>query len=214
MHILFADDHRLIREAVGGLLRDLDDTVTVHEADSFPDALDRLARMPQPDLVILDLLMPGMNRFIGLEVMRARCPAVPIVILTGVVDAADAQAALRHGANGFIPKTLGAEAMLGALRSVLAGGRFLPADLAAGAPSPTPCASGDTALGRLTQRERDVLSLLTAGHPNKEIARLLGLREITVKVHLKGVYRKLSVANRTQAVRAAIELGFTPDDPS
>ena len=152
--------------------------------------------------------------------MRRRFPDLPIVILTGNPDQSDAYKCLEKGARGYIPKTIGAQAMLNALKLVLSGEKFLPSMLVAeserledqvihpgGSARPRP-----STLDKLTKREREVLSLLTGGHPNKEIARRLGLREITVKVHLKGVYRKLGVINRTQAVTAVLNLGYGPEE--
>ncbi len=216
MRIVFADDHNLVRESVSTLLENLSDEVEVLEAANFDEAFDKAAREPLPDLIILDLFMPGMNHLNGLDVMGKRFPGVPIVILTGAVDLNDAYSALERGAAGYIPKTIGCQAMLNALRLVLSGEKFLPSMLvaeaerveAAGIDMPEGSVHNPTPLDKLTRREREVLSLLTGGHPNKEIARRLGLREITVKVHLKGVYRKLGVANRTQAVRTVFELGL------
>ncbi len=216
MRIVFADDHNLIRETVSGLLQNLAGEVEVLEAANFDEAVAKTSQGPLPDLIILDLFMPGMNHLNGLDVMRKRFPGVPIVILTGAVDLNDAYTALERGAAGYIPKTIGGQAMLNALRLVLSGEKFLPSMLvaeterveAAGMETSEGSFHNPTPLDRLTRREREVLSLLTGGHPNKEIARQLGLREITVKVHLKGVYRKLGVANRTQAVRTVFELGM------
>ena len=217
MRIVFADDHNLIRETVSTLLKKISGDVEVLEASNFDEAFDRACQGPLPDLIILDLFMPGMNHLNGLDAMGRRFPGIPIVILTGSVDLNDAYTALERGAAGYIPKTIGCQAMLNALRLVLSGEKFLPSMLvaeaermeAAGAESPEGSVHNPTPLDKLTRREREVLSLLTGGHPNKEIARRLGLREITVKVHLKGVYRRLGVANRTQAVRTVFELGLS-----
>jgi len=217
MRIVFADDHNLIRESVSTLLKKISGDVEVLEASNFDEAFDKASRGALPDLIILDLFMPGMNHLNGLDAMGRRFPGIPIVILTGSVDLNDAYSALERGAAGYIPKTIGCRAMLNALRLVLSGEKFLPLMLvaeaermeAAGAESPESSVHNPTPLDKLTRREREVLSLLTAGHPNKEIARQMGLQEITVKVHLKGVYRKLGVANRTQAVRTVFELGLS-----
>jgi len=218
MRIVFADDHNLIRESVGELLKHLSDEVDVLEADTFDKAIELASTEPEPDLIILDLFMPGMRHLRGLEAMRHRFPRIPTVILTGNSDQRDAYQALERGAAGYIPKTIGCKAMLNALKLVLSGERFLPSMLVAEAErvntvlaeGPGAAALAPSALDKLTKREREVLSLLTGGHPNKEIARRLGLREITVKVHLKGVYRKLGVANRTQAVTTALNMGYGP----
>lgn len=190
------------------------------EASTFGEAVARASSGPIPDLIILDLYMPGMNHLRGVEEMHGKFPRVPIVILTGSVDLDDAYAALERGASGYIPKTIGSQAMIHALRRVLSGETFMPSMLVAdseklelGKAEPAPMTSDgamakSNPLSKLTPREREVVQLLTGGHQNKEIARLLGLQEITVKVHLKGIYRKLGVVNRTQAVRSVIELGL------
>jgi DNA-binding NarL/FixJ family response regulator len=220
MRIIFADDHNLIRETVGTLVRKVASNVDLVEASNFGEAVAKASSGSVPDLIILDLYMPGMNHLRGVEEMRSKFPRVPVVILTGSVDLDDAYAALERGASGYIPKTIGSQAMLNALRMVLAGEKFLPSMLVADseklelgtAAREDRSDGGESAktspLNKLTPREREVVQLLTAGHPNKEIARRLGLQEITVKVHLKGIYRKLGVVNRTQAVRSVIELGL------
>ncbi len=220
IRIIFADDHNLIRETVGILLRTLARNVDVVEASTFGEAVAKASSGPAPELIILDLFMPGMNHLHGVEEMRGKFPRVPIVILTGSVDLDDAYAAMERGASGYIPKTIGSQAMINALRRVLTGETFMPSMLVAdsekldlGKTDPARASeSGELAksnpLNKLTPREREVVQLLTGGHQNKEIARLLGLQEITVKVHLKGIYLKLGVVNRTQAVRSVIELGL------
>ena len=214
MRIIFADDHNLIRETVGMLVRKVASNVDLVEACNFGEALAKASSGTVPDLIILDLYMPGMNHLRGVEEMREKFPRVPVVILTGSVDLDDAYAALERGASGYIPKTIGSQAMLNALRMVLAGEKFLPSMLVADseklelgtASADGKSEDGEAAktnpLNKLTPREREVVQLLTAGHPNKEIARRLG------KVHLKGIYRKLGVVSRTQAVRSVIELGL------
>ena len=99
MRIVFADDHNLIRESVSTLLKNLSDEVDVLEAANFDEAFDKAAREPLPDLIILDLFMPGMNHLNGLDVMGKRFPGVPIVILTGAVDLNDAYTALERGGS-------------------------------------------------------------------------------------------------------------------
>jgi two-component system, NarL family, nitrate/nitrite response regulator NarL len=213
--IVFADDHTLIRESVSVLLRKLSSDTCIFEADNFDDAFAIASDLSSPDLIILDLFMPGMNHLSGIAVMRRHFPQTPIVILTGAIDMDDAYRALEHGANGYIPKTIGQKAMLSALRLILEGERFLPSQLVAQSERGRNEAGyqnlaypkKNNPLRKLTPREREVLSHLTGGLSNKEIARKLGLQEITIKVHLKGVYRKLNVSNRTQAVTTALKLG-------
>ncbi len=216
MNILLADDQRLVRETLGMFLNKLGPEVSVIEAGTFDEALSRAAEADVLDLVILDLVMPGMNGLAGLDAMRARLPEVPVVILSGAYRRDDVLDALDRGAHGFIPKTLSAAAMLNVLRLVLSGERYLPSVIFSdaapwrgeGGGNGAAAPAGDNPLRRLTRREHDVLAVLTKGWSNKEIARELDLQEVTVKVHLKGVFRKLGAANRTQAVKIALQLGW------
>jgi two-component system nitrate/nitrite response regulator NarL len=213
MNFLLADDHDLVRETLRFFLERFDPDVKVTEAKTFPEALDVAARVDHLDLILLDLRMPGMNRFGGLQAMRQRFPNIPIIIISGFVGRDDVIEAIQHGAAGVIPKTLGSKAMLGALRLVLAGETFVPAMVARDSLEPL---NGDDAsdpgedgpLSALTAREREVLKFLTSGLTNKAIGEKLGIQEVTVKLHLRGVFRKFHVSNRTQAVRLAIQSGW------
>lgn len=217
MRVVFADDHNLIRETIGVLLQELAENVEVLEADDFKGALKHANSGGVPSLIILDLFMPGMNHLDGLRTMKEKFPSTPVVILTGSVDMVDAKAALDNGAAGYIPKNIGARVMLDALKLIISGEKYLPTMLVAEAERRESAsfvagasAKSEKELEKLTPREREVLGLLTKGYPNKEIARKLELREITIKVHLKNVYRKLGVSNRTQAVRKLMDLGLGP----
>ena len=213
MKVLLADDHRLVREGLKLLIGRLGDDVDVLEAGDFEQALSLAEGAEGLDLIILDLSMPGMDGLAGLERMCGLRPEVPVVILSGTFERKLVLDALMRGAHGYIPKTLGGKAMLSALQLVVAGEKYVPSIvLEDGGASPSAAIDAqiplDNPIRKLTRRERDVLSLLAEGHPNKEIARRLELQEVTVKVHLKGVFRKLGATNRTQAVRIAIELGW------
>lgn len=170
MHVLLADDHELVRSGLKFYLERLASKVTVIEAATFEEALVNSSQAPQLDLIILDLKMPGMNGFAGLEMMRARFPKVPAVILSGSVRRGDVLAALAAGAAGYIPKTLSGKAMFNALQLILAGETYVPSivlpdsdsmpgqpDADKGAP-----AAGDNPLSKLTPRERDALALLNS----------------------------------------------------
>jgi two-component system, NarL family, nitrate/nitrite response regulator NarL len=165
------------------------------------------AKMASTDLIILDLAMPGMNGTAGLEQMRARHPNIPVVVLSGRTGREDIMGALNRGANGYLPKTLSGKAMLAALRLVLSGETYVPSIFMeersrSGGRVGSGAAPG---LDALTERERDVLDFLCQGKSNKEIARDLAIREVTVKVHVGNIMRKLGASNRTQAVRLALD---------
>ncbi len=202
MRIILADDHTLIRETVSIYLDRLTNDVSVEQASTFEEAYSRLQADPMPpDLVILDLMMPGMRDFEGLIRLRETHPDVPVVILSAIVEAHQATRSLELGARGYIPKTIRGPELIEALQAVLRGGTFVPDELLVDREQHPDVAA-------LTQREREVLVLLTQGHANRDIAEMLGIKEITVKVHLKSVFRKFKVSNRTQAVRRAIDLGI------
>src|SRR3972149_3260846 len=208
MNILLADDHDLVRETIRFFLEKIDPGMKVIEARTFDAALEAADRTPSLSLIILDLKMPGMRGFGGLDVMRQRFPDVPTVIISGFVGREDVMEAIQRGAAGVIPKTLSSKAMLGALRLVLAGETFVPSMVTRDAEAEEGEDDGkisDTGLIQdLTAREREVLKLLVAGLTKKEIGKQLGIQEVTVKLHLRGIFRKFSVTNRTQALRIAI----------
>ena len=207
MKILVADDHALFRDGLRYLLGQLGAPVEVFEAKDGAGALELVGLHPDLELVLLDLAMPGIDGLAGLRLLRARCPAVPVVILSGSEEPADVRQALDAGALGFIPKSSTSQVMLNALRLVLSGGTYLPPsylERTQGMRVPLAASSVDS-LG-LTPRQLDVLRLLGQGHSNKEIARVLELAEGTVKLHISAILRALGVNNRTRAVVAAARL--------
>lgn len=206
MRILLADDHVLVRDALKSYIERLADDATVLAASSFPEALAIAQREFGLDLVILDLRMPGMNGLAGLTRMRELMPRTPVVIMSGLARPQDITDAMAAGAAGFFPKTLNGTALVAAVRLVLAGERFMPSDDHAGNSGGAPQFE-DAATGSLTGREREVLDLLTKGMSNKEIARQLELQEVTIKLHVRGICRKLGAKNRTQAALRAVAIG-------
>ncbi|WP_339781580.1 response regulator transcription factor [uncultured Thalassospira sp.] len=215
MNILLADDHDLVRDGITSFLQTAAPDVTVAQAKDFAEALAIVNGDQTIDLTILDLNMPGMNGLSGLTVMRQKCPDVPVVILSGSVKRSDVLNALEHGASGYLPKTLSGKSLINALRLVMSGEKYIPSALLeddGGTIRPGEIdldgLEPDNPLRQLTNREREVLALLTKGLSNKEIAKQLSVREITVKVHLTGIFKKLGAANRTQAVKIAMQLGW------
>lgn len=210
MRILLADDHDLVRDTIEEFLKRLDQDLTVLHAATLPQALEQARKADDLDLVLLDLRMPGMNGLAGLKTMQAARPGVPIVVLSGETQPDTIRSALQAGAAGFLPKTMRGTAMLTALRLVLAGERYIPdimlADPAAGSPE---APGSDAVLAAITPREREVMGLLVQGLPNKEIGRRLNIEVVTVALHLRSIYRKLGVTSRTQAVRMALQQGWS-----
>ncbi|MBN9473073.1 MAG: DNA-binding response regulator [Bordetella sp. SCN 67-23] len=215
MKILIADDHRLVIEAVKVKLAELGPDVEFRMALKVEDL--RHEATDDLDLALIDLTMPGAEGYSHIAELRERLPALPIIVLSGVEDPDVMRAAIDLGALGFIPKAYSPDVMLSAVRLVLAGGVFVPQMMLSGmshqpagvAPAAADTAGGarstslDQLRGLLTERQIDVLRLLSQGKPNKLIARDLGISEGTVKIHLAAIFRALDVRNRTEAVVAA-----------
>jgi len=209
--LMIADDHPLfrgaLREAVSGLFEKPD----IAEAGSFEDVTRQLERGAEIDLILLDLSMPGVRGFSGLMYLRAQYPSVPIIVVSGNDDPAVIRRCMDFGASGFIPKTLGVEAMRAAIARVLEGGVWTPPDIELG-PSDEPTAGMIARLALLTPQQVRVLMMLSEGLLNKQIAYELGVSEATIKAHVSAILQKLGVESRTQAVIAAarIESGQWP----
>lgn len=200
LHILVADDHTLIADLLELFLGQLGSPVRVSKAATMPQALALASAAEDLDLALLDLHMPGMDGITGLRHLRAHRPGLPIAIITGQGTPDLMREAAAEGANGFIPKTIGGPGILDALRRILAGERYFPS-----LPEQLDeAAKGDVA-SLLSPRQREVLAQLITGHTNKEIASELGIKVVTVTLHLGNIYRKLNVTGRTQAVRRALE---------
>ena len=188
------------------LVKELAGDLQIFHAGTLPQALELARATEELNLILLDLRMPGMNGLAGLKVMREARPEVPIMLMSGDADPETMRDALQAGAAGFIPKTMRAAPMLSALRLVLSGGRYIPEQVIQemGQSLPRQVPGFET----LTLRELDVLRQLVKGQTNKEIGRELQLGEVTIGLHLRSIYRKLGVKNRTQAVRLALRQGW------
>src|SRR6185437_1964032 len=210
--LIIADDHPLfrgaLREAVSGLFEDAD----IAEAGSFEDLAKLLERGADVDLILLDLTMPGVRGFSGLMYLRAQYPSVPIIVVSANDDPGVIRRCMDFGASGFIPKTLGTEAMRGAITRVFEGGVWTPPEIDLGAGADAETADLLTRLTSLTPQQVRVLMMLSEGLLNKQIAYELGVSEATVKAHVSAILQKLGVESRTQAVIAAakIEVGQWP----
>ncbi len=194
MRILLADDHDLVRETLSMFMTAEGDAV-VTAVSRVEEVLLALRTQPEFDLIMLDYNMPGMDGLSGLEAVIAQAPDTPVALLSGDAPTSVVDRALEAGAAGFVPKTMGAKSMLSAIRFMIAGETFLPFDYAAKTKT-----DDDTGL---TPRETEVLQGLALGKANKEIARDLGLQEVTIKLHVKTLSRKLGARNRTHAAMIA-----------
>ena len=200
MRMLLADDHDLFRESVAAMLTAQGD-VTVVLASQLAEALDCLEKQSF-DLVLLDYQMPGMNGLDGLRRVRAAVPTVPVAVMSGTTRRDLAEEALACGAVGFVPKTLGVKALLAAVKRMAAGEVFAPLSMLDAQPLP------QQPIEDLTRREREVLDGICNGKSNKEIARDLEVQEVTVKLHVKTLARKLGARNRTHAAMIARDRGL------
>ena len=217
MRILIVDDHTLFRRGFSLLLQRLYPETEIEEASDVSTALD-VVRRTAVDLVLLDLAMPGMEGFSGLEQLRDAVPSAAIVIVSAISDSDRIREALERGARGYVLKTINDAALKHALSLVMSGETYVPAELLQerslkNLGGPGGKGGAENPLANLTERQRDVLGLLMTGQSNKEIARDLGLLESTVKAHIKVILNKLSVANRTQAAMVATALGWHPARP-
>jgi DNA-binding NarL/FixJ family response regulator len=196
LRILLADDHDLVRETLAAFLN-AEGVSRVVMAASLPDALVHIGRSGPFDLILLDYNMPGMNGLEGLEAALKLSGSAPVAILSGTASRELAEAALRAGASGFVPKTLGSQAMVVAVQAMAKGDTFLPF---AAFPADE---GGEGDKFNLSRRETEVLRGICEGKSNKEIARDHDLQEVTVKLHVKTLSRKLGAKNRTHAAMIA-----------
>jgi DNA-binding NarL/FixJ family response regulator len=215
LKVLVVDDHPLIREALRQVLRALNKDIDLLEAGSGPEALAAANRNDGIDFILLDLALPGADGFAVLRELRERHPSFPVVVLSASDHAEVVMRALDAGAMGFIPKTSSNEVLLGALRLVLSGGVYLPAEVLRHTPAPVLVSKSAMAAAEvgyrdlgLTERQAQVLALVVQGKPNKIICRELNVAEGTVKIHVTAILKALGVTNRTQAVIAVGKLGL------
>jgi DNA-binding NarL/FixJ family response regulator len=194
-----------VRDALARAIARADPVATIVEAADFASTL-RLIAEHSPDLVLIDLNMPGMAGVAGVRDLRGRHPTLRLLVASGQEDPPTIRAALAAGANGFFPKSAAPEWLMQAIAIVMAGSSYVPphalADCHDGGPPALPSVAG------LTARQLDVMQCLLKGLPNKSIARELGLVEGTVKMHIAAILRALHARNRTEAVVRARELGL------
>lgn len=203
MKILIVDDHALFREGLCYVLKSLEAQVSILEASNYDSALRCAAENADIDLILLDLHLPGKNGFTILNALIQRYPALPVVIISASNQHSDIQRTIDAGAMGYIPKDTTSAVMLNALRLVLSGGVYVPQRLAQQNGRHSNNNGSD-----LTPRQLQVLSLLTQGDSNKEIAFKIDIAEATVKMHITSILKTLGVSNRTQAALAAEKMGL------
>lgn len=207
IRILVVDDHPLLRDGLVAVLGTQPDFDVVGEAGSGADAVS-MANELRPDVVMLDLEMPGMDGVEALELMRQDDPDARVIVFTAFNTDERIMTAVQAGAQGYILKGAPREQVFDAVRVVHAGGSLLQPVVASKLLRRVSAASDPDASTPVTPRELEVLGLLARGLQNKEIGQELGIAERTVKFHVGSILTKLGVGNRTEAVTSAVQRGL------
>lgn len=209
--IIVADDHPLFRAALQQAVRQALNSVEIVEAASLDAVHQAVADNPDADLILLDIHMPGAHGFSGLVFLRGVNPGIPVVVVSGSEEGHVIRRALDYGASGFIPKSSSLDTLASAIKQVLAGELWIPPEVhdTLEEMSAEDARFAD-ALASLTAQQFRVLTLLTEGMLNKQIAFELDVSEATIKAHVTAILRKLGVQSRTQAVIAAKRLEVEP----
>ena len=211
MKLLIVDDHSVLREGLAALLKLLGPDILVLQSRNAEEGLAALSSNPDLDVIVLDLLMPGTNGLEALSLFRKQRPDIPIVVLSSSEEPKDVRSALAAGALGYVPKSANHHVLLSAIRLAMDGELYIPPlilDQGSGFPVADNVRANTKIDALLTERQIEVLSLLSQGKPNKSIATALGLSEKTVKAHITTIFRALNVVNRTQAATVARQAGL------
>lgn len=211
IRILLVDDHNLFRSGIRLLLSRNADFEVVGEASDGVEGIKR-AKELRPDIVLLDLHMPGISGIETTQLLRQDVPQTHVILLTVSEDAADLSAGLKAGAAGYLLKNIDADYLLDSLKRVMNGDSVISTDMTKklfaqirNDPAPAPVTPE---IDKLTPREREILTQLAVGLSNKEIARKLDVAESTVKIHLQSILKKLGLSNRVQAAIYAVGHGM------
>lgn len=217
MNILLIDDHFCAREGVASLLKQIFPQLQVFEAENFADGLAIAGKTPL-NLVLLDLQLPDRDGLSGLRQLRESFPDLSVVLFSGENDRTIVFDALRLGAMGFICKSISRQAFTEALRDIVSGKVYLPAEVLGVRPPPAPQVenirpvSNPAELG-LTLKEFEILRWLVSGLSNKQIAKRMGIQEQTVRNHLRPAYQKFGVTRRTELLLKVFERGIVFGKP-
>jgi two-component system NarL family response regulator len=200
IRVLVADDHPVVRNGLAGVIAQQAELSVVAEAANGRQALEQF-REHLPDVVLMDLRMPEMDGVSAIEAIRAEFPDARILALTTYEGDVDIHRALEAGARGYLIKDMLLTDVLGAIRAVHRGERVIPTAVAEKLAEFTPRTD-------LTRREVEILQLVAKGLSNRDVAGIIGRTDETVKVHLKNIFAKLGVADRTEAVTLALARGI------
>lgn len=204
MKLLIVDDHAIVRAGLAAMLRQVSPDTEVLQASDGAEGLLVAEAHLDLDAVFLDLEMPGVDGMSAVPEFGRRRPELPVIVLSSSEDPQDVRRALGLGALGYVPKSAPPQTLLSALRLVLSGDIYVPPLMLNAAATAGTVVAQDT--GRrtsLTERQLEVLRLLSDGLANKEIGRALGLSDKTVKAHITTIFKTLDVVNRTQAASVA-----------
>jgi NarL family two-component system response regulator LiaR len=199
--VFVVDDHPMIRHGLAAMLRAESDIVWVGDASGGAEAL-QLAPPLAPDVVLMDLVMPQMDGVQAIALLRPMLPDTRFVVLTSLLDAAEARRAMAAGAAGFLLKNASSQELVTVIRTAMRGQRVLSPEITDAMMASSP---GKTAGADLTQRERELLALMARGLSNQDISTRLSIAMPTVKFHVTNILAKLHADNRTEAVLVALK---------
>lgn len=205
IRVLCVDDHPIVREGIAAIIASQDDIVTVGEASNGVTAIEQYRQL-RPDVVVMDLRMPGMGGVEATAQIKRQFPSARIIVLTTYEGDEDIHRALEAGAQGYLLKDAVRRELLNTIREVYAGQRHISPAMAARLAEHTPRVA-------LSPRELEVLHSVAKGLRNKEIGAKLSIAEDTVKIHIKNIFGKLEVIDRTEAVVTASQRGFIQLEP-
>ncbi|MEO3929738.1 response regulator transcription factor [Micromonosporaceae bacterium B7E4] len=209
IRILIVDDHEVVRQGLRFVLDQEPDFDVVGECADGKTALSRISAL-RPDVVLLDMVMPGLDGIAVLHALREREDAIAVIVLTSFPAEDQAMNAVRAGAASYLSKTTAVNRVVEAVRAAATGGSVLDPEVAAMLVRSVRANDGNGPLARLSARERDVLSALSRGRSNREIARALSLGEQTVKSYVSSILTKLNLQDRTQAAIFGLQQGLVP----
>ncbi|QMV24026.1 response regulator [Streptomyces sp. SCUT-3] len=206
IRVLVVDDHQVVRRGLRTFLEVQEDIEVVGEAADGDEGVARAEEL-DPDVVLMDIRMPGSDGIAALRTLRERGVRARVLVVTSFTERRTVVPALREGAAGYVYKDVDPDALAAGIRSVHAGHVLLQQEVAEALLSPERDDPPQGRGGTLTEREREVLALIAGGRSNREIARALVLSEKTVKTHVSNILMKLDLADRTQAALWAVRHG-------
>lgn len=213
MRFLLADDHPLFREALRQRLERSFPGAVVVETSSLTELCELPpAELADLQLILLDLNMPGMQGPSSVATVRKCCPGTPVAVISGSASPEQIRDALDHGASGYLPKTLEPQLFPAALAVLLSGGTYVPAECLIAAPQPPTV--DEVAQSEFSERDLGVLNGIAHGLSNKEIARKYGLAEVTIKMQVSALMRRLDARNRAELATVASKSGLLPPRPT